>query len=192
MTAEKQSILVIMTGGTIDAEPYEATPDRVTPKDKSQIPALVDQLGLAESCDFFQWKMKDSQDFSEDEIQQLADIIRADERRYFIITHGTDAMVKNAQLLNEALKGSGKTALFVGAMQPLAHGAASDGPENMKLALEVLMTDTPSAEGGAFIVGRGDLGQGRLGPRIFRPDETKKDRVRKIFVETEPHKGMAL
>lgn len=177
-----QNILVIMTGGTIDAEPYEQTPEFVTPLEHSLIPDMVKQLGYGEgTCDFFQWIMKDSQEFTREEMQQLADIIKADAREHFVITHGTDAMVKNARLLDEFLQDSGKTVFFVGAMEPLTHGGRSDGPENLRRAIDTIQAVGEEQNGGVFIIGRGEVANGKLGPCMFRPDEAAKDKTRKLF-----------
>lgn len=174
-------ILVIMSGGTIDAEGYEETPDRVTPLERSLIPDMVERLGHADRCEFFQWLMKDSQDFSAEEIGQLADIIRADERQHFIVTHGTDAMVQNAKRLEGFLEGSGKTVFFVGAMEPLVHGKGSDGPENLDHAFKHIRETAQGQGGGVFIVGRSEIAKGTYGPRIYRPGEAVKDREHKVF-----------
>lgn len=184
MTAPKPPILVVMTGGTIDAEPYETTPEFVTPLEKSLIPDMVAELGYEKDvCDFFQWMMKDSQAFTREEMHELASIIRADEREHFVITHGTDAMVQNAQLLDEFLQGSGKTVFFVGAMEPLTHGGRSDGPENLKRALDTIHA-VGDEQSGVYIIGRGEVAKGKLGPCMFKPDEAAKDKERKVFVST--------
>lgn len=174
-------ILVIMTGGTIDAEKYDQTPDRVTPLEHSLIPSMVEQLGHADKCECFQWIMKDSQDFDKEEIGQLAEIIRRDERELFIVTHGTDAMVKNAKLLESFLEGSGKTVFFVGAMEPLRHGEKSDGPENLDYTFRHIRQTAKEQDSRVFIVGRSEMAQGQYGPRIYRPDAVEKNRERKLF-----------
>ena len=188
--AKQPDILVIMTGGTIDAEPYDATPEFVTPLEQSLIPDLVRELGYADDmCDFFQWIMKDSQDFSEAEIRELAEIIRHDDRSQFIITHGTDAMIDNAALLEKFLEGSGKTVFFVGAMEPLTHGPRSDGQKNLMRALDTIADVNKEHGEGVFIIGRGEVAKGKLGACMFKPEEAVKDRERKIFVQVEQGMG---
>lgn len=178
--------LVIMSGGTIDSHPYESTPDRVSPLEVSIVPDMVRELGYGDECDFFQWIMKDSQDFTPDEIRELAGIIRDDTRETYIVTHGTDAMPKNASLVKELLAGSGKTVLFVGAMEPLMHGKTSDGPDTLKYALEHIDAIHEN-EPGVYIIGRGEMAKGKYGPRRFDPDEAVKDREHKIFRPKEEY-----
>lgn len=178
--------LLIMSGGTIDSHPYESTPDRVTPLEVSVVPDMVRELGYGDECDFFQWIMKDSQDFTQDEIRELAEIIRADEREKFIVTHGTDAMPRNASLVKELLAESGKTVLFVGAMEPLTHGKTSDGRDTLNYALENIDAIHEN-EPGVYIIGRGEMAKGQPGPRRFDPDKAVKDRENKIFRPTEGH-----
>lgn len=183
MVSGKPSIVVIMTGGTIDAEPYETTPDRVTPLAHSVIPDVVRKMGYPENyCDFYPWIMKDSQEFTQAEISELADIIRADDRRNFVITHGTDAMKENALLLDGYLKNSKKIVFFVGAMEPLKHGDASDGPANLKKALDTIGQVKEQVGEGVFIIGRGEIAPGKFGPCMFRPNAVEKDKARKLFV----------
>lgn len=181
--------LVIMSGGTIDAEEYETTPDRVTPLEQSIVPDMVQELGHGDACDFYQWIMKDSQDFTKEEIRELAGIIAGDERQHYIVTHGTDAMPKNAKILEDILEGSGKTVFFVGAMEPLKHGERSDGPEALKRALETIEA-VHEQDPGVYIIGRGEVAKGKYGPCMFKPDEVVKDRENKLFrPKEEPAAG---
>lgn len=178
------NILVIMSGGTIDSEKYDSTPDRVTPLAKSIIPQTVreiqDEMGIGEQCDFFEWIMKDSQDFEKGEIDALAEIIKTDERQQYIVTHGTDAMVKNAKALKKALEGTGKTVFFVGAMEPLTHGKESDGQPNLKFALEHIK-GVAENDPGVYIIGRSKGTDGKFRPWKFDPDETIKNKDEKVF-----------
>jgi L-asparaginase len=134
-----RDILIIMTGGTIDAEAY---PDPVRPpryaiplKD-SIVPHVVEELGYEADCRFFQWMMKDSKDFSEMEIYALSVFIEQRRAQHIIVTHGTDRMPENARQLKTLLKGSGKTTVITGAMVPLANGKNSDGYDNLRYAIE--------------------------------------------------------
>jgi L-asparaginase/Glu-tRNA(Gln) amidotransferase subunit D len=179
-------ILVIMSGGTIDAEPYAETPNRVTPLSESKVPKMVADLGYADQCAFYQWMMKDSQDFSADEICQLAKIIRDSGYKKVMVTHGTDAMVKNAGIVQEELHGTDIDVRFVGAMEPLSHGERSDGSASLRVALEDLLVGR-AREKNVYIVGRGMQQNGQLAAAIYDPATTAKDRERKIFVDTQEH-----
>ena len=177
-------ILLIRSGGTIDSEPYA---------DASQPPAMVDTLHGAESLimqtvnglpghalvDHFTWGsrgedrfVKDSQKFDEEDISLLADIIRNDPRRHFILTHGTDAMAKNARLLQQALAGSGKTVIFTGAMVPLSM-SKTDQPSDGVAALAYTLEHIREQPAGVYVAGR-DATTRRMS--LFDPQRAEKNR----------------
>jgi L-asparaginase/Glu-tRNA(Gln) amidotransferase subunit D len=128
--------LFILTGGTIDAEPYEQTPEYITPNRFSVIPAVVTAMHPEKTCGFFTWLLKDSKDFTREEIAELAEIIRGVDQPYIVITHGTDRMPENSRLLAELVGETTKTILFTGSMLPLMNGPESDGFTNLRFALE--------------------------------------------------------
>lgn len=134
----------------MDSEPYpdpHNPPEIVTTlhgKENKVLP-IVANLPYQELVDYHQWTdaeekrfVKDSAEFSDDDIRALADIIRKSPHRYFILTHGTTRMSKNAMMLQEILKGSGKVVAFVGAMVPhsMDHKHESDGPAALDHAIE--------------------------------------------------------
>lgn len=175
-------ILVVITGGTIDAEPYIKTPERVQPLSQSMIPSLITALGYTERCTFLQWAMKDSQDFSPAEMQRLAQRIQESGCKHAVVTHGTDTMVKNAAIVQDALCQTDIQVRFVGAMEPLMHGERSDGPQNMKLALEDL-TQGVARPKNVYIVGRGMQADGCIAAAIYDPATSFKDKEKKLFVD---------
>jgi len=159
----KKDVLVIMTGGTIDAEPYTDPahpPKRATMLTHSMIPTTMEQMGFAQRCDFLPWRAKDSNDFTPEEMRDLAQIIRTSKARYVIVTHGTDAMADHSrdimqrlQLPDSSLRSdhpSGatvpfvrgewpsrdKVVVFTGAMVPLANGPRSDAYKNLHYICE--------------------------------------------------------
>lgn len=127
-------IILIRTGGTIDAEPY--SDPRNPPKyiaalseKKSLIISVIRKLGYTVEEFHFgdvvteRRFVKDSKKFTRKDIQQLAEIIKSNKNRYFIVTHGTDAMRKNAYVLKNMLLGVDKIVIFVGSIVPLSmHG----------------------------------------------------------------------
>jgi L-asparaginase len=149
-----KDILFIMTGGTIDAEPYPnpASPPRhaIALKD-SVVPDAVAALGLAGDCRFFQWMMKDSKDFTKDEIYALSVFVRQRRAMHIVITHGTDRMAEAARELSRLLKDSGKVVALTGAMVPLTNGAASDAYENLRFVIGEMETWQP----GVYVVMHG-------------------------------------
>ena len=154
-------ILVIITGGTIDAEAY---PDPANPPQKaamlaeSAVPAALAAMHLARPYYCYLWLRKDSKDFTEADIQGLAQVIRASGHRDIVITHGTDKMVENSRLLDNVISEWGHAPIppasrlallgsqqqndpfykiaFTGAMMPLSNGAQSDGYRNLRYAME--------------------------------------------------------
>ncbi len=157
-------ILLMRTGGTVDAQPYEdpwnPTPIVTTLKgDASPLWSTVQTLDGHEHVDGFSWIgsaedrfVKDSQEFTPEDMDVLASIIKNDERRYFILTHGTDAMAENAAALQKALAGYDKVVAFVGAMVPLSmHGADKcTGVE----ALQYTIDNLRDQQAGVHIVAR--------------------------------------
>ncbi len=153
-------ILVIITGGTIDAEAY---PDPVNPPklatmlEDTAVPQALAEMNLSRKYYCFVWLRKDSKQFTEEDIAALARIIRHSGHQDIVITHGTDRMVENARLLSEVLgrlteqgearSGGGSEAwggklpiqiriAFTGSMIPLSNGKHSDGYRNLKYAME--------------------------------------------------------
>lgn len=175
-------ILLIRTGGTIDAAPYD-DPKRPPPfvttlgSTESLVMPTVSRLVEGANVDGFSWGLseerfvKDSQLFTPDDLTALADVIRRDDHAYFVVTHGTDAMAKNAAFLQEMLKGSGKVVVFTGAMVPLSMSSRhkGDGEEALDFALKHVTAQRP----GVYVMGR-DAHTKRLG--FYNSDEVQKDR----------------
>ncbi len=178
-------ILLIRTGGTIDAQPYDDVnyaPDFVTTlKDGDSlvmptIRALANHA-LVDEYHCGKWEegmfVKDSDLFTPQNVLALAHIIKKDERNFFILTHGTDAMAKNAAFLQKLLDGSGKTVAFTGAMVPLSmqHQHPSDGIAGLAYTIDNIAAQPP----GVYIVGRATE-TGELG--FFNPSKVHKDWAR--------------
>ena len=134
-----KDILIIMTGGTIDAEPYADPahpPKHAIPLRDSLVPQAVEKLGHADDCRFFQWVMKDSKDFTKSELYAMSVFIKQRRAEHIIITHGTDRMPENSRELMRLMEGSDKTVVFTGAMVPLSNGKQSDAYDNLRFAIE--------------------------------------------------------
>jgi L-asparaginase/Glu-tRNA(Gln) amidotransferase subunit D len=183
MMVMDERILVIRTGGTIDAVPYDDPrnpPDYVETlkRDDSLTIPTIKRLGNPTPIDEFTWGewqenqfVKDSKLFTPQDMDALATIIKNDTHRTFIVTHGTDAMVKNATMLQERLANSGKVVVFVGAMIPLSmHDKhKSDAVDSLSFAINHITSQEP----GVYIVGRDDHTR-RLD--FFNPCYVEKDR----------------
>lgn len=157
-----------MTGGTIDACPYDVTPRNITPLKESLVPQAVNSLGFDDKCNFIQFAMKDSKDFTDEDLLRLADIIQTSSADIIIVTHGTDNMPQNSRQISEVLKNTSKVVVFTGSMKPLSHGPTSDGYENLKVAL----TEHEALSAGVYVVMHG---------RWFNPHGLRKDLGTKTF-----------
>lgn len=134
-----KDILVIMTGGTIDAEAYPDPanpPPNAVPLKDSAVPDALHAMGYDDDCRCYQWLMKDSKEFTERNLDELATMIRERRAQHIIITHGTDRMPENSRDLMKFLGSTDKTVIMTGAMIPLANGKESDGYENLRFAVE--------------------------------------------------------
>lgn len=175
-------ILLIRTGGTIDSKPYDdpkKPPQYVNTLSGSEslIMPTIKKLPNHENVDGFTWLpyqesrfVKDNQLFTKQDIDELATLIKNDDHELFVISHGTDAMVKNALILQEKLLDSGKVVAFTGAMVPLSmhEKHRSDGLDSLRFSLEHIMSKEPSV----YVVGR-DEHTRRLD--FFNPADVQKD-----------------
>ncbi len=165
----EKNILVIMTGGTIDAEAYDDTPRDIVPRETSVVPELMEAIGAAQKCEFEAWRMKDSKHLSEDELLELAEMIKVAKQRYVLVTHGTDAMAENSRFVKQQLVDVDKVVVFTGAMTPLAHGESkSDGYANVIFVVD----EMASLSSGVYVGMHGQW---------FAPDRLQKDFERKMF-----------
>jgi L-asparaginase/Glu-tRNA(Gln) amidotransferase subunit D len=157
----QSSILVIITGGTIEAlyNPEEGTPYFVpvpTSVKESCIPQALIELGFSPSTyDICPLTMKDSKKVTTDALDFILN--HAIEKQYdkVVVVHGTDTMPIHARYLEDRLEqwGSEHNAnllriVLTGAMQPLRdkHGhwrPQSDGWENLRRAMDDVKTQPP-------------------------------------------------
>ena len=166
--------LIIMTGGTIDAEAYPdpaRPPKDAIPLKDSLVPGAIEELGYGEDCRFFQWMMKDSKAFTPAEIYAMSVFIKQRRAEHIIITHGTDRMAENSRELSRLMKDSGKVVAVTGSMLPLSNGRHSDGYDNLRYAIEHI----ESWPAGVHVV---------MHARKFDPSRLKKNFVTQQFEET--------
>jgi hypothetical protein len=185
----KDKILLIRTGGTFDSEPY-ADPSKppvnvTTRKGKdSFIASTVASFSMHDDVVIDVWKpekekrfVKDSKGFSIDDMIALAHKIKESEYHYIVITHGTDAMAKNAKNLQHALTGSDKVVAMVGSMVPLSmhkkktpqgQAIVSDGVETLEFTLKHIRDKSQ----GLYVAGR-DAETRKL--KFFNPQHVQKN-----------------
>ncbi len=138
-SADKASILIIYTGGTIGMkqDPSDLT---LKPFDFSQILDEAPELGkFACRIDTYTFNpIIDSSDVEPALWQQLAQLIydRYDEHDGFVILYGTDTMAYSASALSFMLEGLTKPVIFTGSQLPIGV-PRTDGRENLISSVEI-------------------------------------------------------
>ncbi len=138
-SAEKASILLIYTGGTIGMK-VDPADMALKPFDFGQILAEVPELGkFAYRIDSWTFERAiDSSDVEPSLWQSLARLIEEKYDKYdgFVILHGTDTMAFSASALSFMLEGLTKPVIFTGSQLPIGM-ARTDGKENLISSVEI-------------------------------------------------------
>jgi L-asparaginase len=140
-------ILVLTTGGTLDAVAYSQTPENVAFEGGSKVKLTLNNMRAEGTLDarLSEFKLvevcqKDSKSLSESDLQEIKLLIDQCPEEHVLITHGTDRMPENARWLKANVKG--KQVAVTGSMKPLAHGdPGSDGFQNLVDSVRMLMAD---------------------------------------------------
>ncbi len=141
-------IQVYITGGTFDKE-YNFITGELFFKD-THLKEMF-QLGRCTlDIDIKTLMMVDSLEMTDEDRDIIVHNCRKCPSRSIIITHGTDMMVKTAEIL-AAAKIPEKTIVLTGAMIPYAFGTSSDGFFNLGSALAFSQTLPP----GVYVVMNG-------------------------------------
>jgi L-asparaginase len=122
------------TGGTIDKVYFDA-------KSEYQVGAPQVEEILKDSNVAFEWEVssilqKDSLEMTDEDRQNIRDIIEKEPFEKIIITHGTDTMVETAKFL---IGIPNKTIVFTGAMEP-ARSRYTDATFNVGCAIGAVQT----------------------------------------------------
>lgn len=177
-----QKIIILCTGGTIDARPYEnpsRPPTLVTTLKTSEslIPSTLRQICPSHPLEFptlsshhEETFSKDSKQYTDTDLMELAQLISSSTQQYFLLTHGTDAMVANASKLKLLLRHLDKVVILTGSMIPLSMHPRqpSDAHANLVYALTKIYSQKP----GVWIVGRNSRTHLL---ELFSPDRIKKN-----------------
>lgn len=124
-------IQLIVTGGTFDK-----TYDHIHGElyfEHTHIPKMLERSRCKLPVQVTPLLLKDSLEFTEDDIKKIENTCRSTAAKSIVITHGTDTMVETAKRL--AKLNLDKTILLTGAMIPYAFGSSSDGFFNLGCAL---------------------------------------------------------
>ena len=143
--AEKSSLLLIYTGGTIGMKEDPAI-QALRPFDFSQILAEVPELRkFACKIDSYTFDpLIDSSDVEPSSWRTLVSLIETkyDEYDGFVILHGTDTMAYSASALSFMIEGLTKPIIFTGSQLPIG-APRTDGKENLISAVEIASAKDP-------------------------------------------------
>tara|TARA_Y100000746_G_C15382899_1_gene398942 strand:+ start:576 stop:1070 length:495 start_codon:yes stop_codon:yes gene_type:complete len=156
-------IKIFSTGGTFDKEFNEITGELFFKK--TQLYELL-ELGRSKlDVKIETLMMVDSLKMSNSERQYIVDKCKNEKTNNIIITHGTDTMVKTAELIANQI--TDKTIILTGAMIPIKFGS-SDGLFNLGSAMSFVQVLEP----GVYITMNG---------RYFSYDNVRKNKKLGIF-----------
>ena len=149
-------IKIITTGGTIDKIYFDQKSEFQV--GDPQIAEALKGANVTLEYEVFSLLRKDSLDMTDADRKLIHDTVSADSSRLFVITHGTDTMIRTARALQDI---SGKVIVLTGAMQP-ARFRMTDAVFNIACAVTAvqLLSD------GVYIAMNG---------RIFQPDMARKN-----------------
>jgi len=150
------------TGGTIDKVYFDS-------KSEFEVgsPMVIEMLkdaNVAFESECESILRKDSLDLSDADRQMIRDRVLAESCDRIVITHGTDTMIRTAELLMDI---QGKTIVLTGSMQP-ARFRVTDAAFNLGAAVAAVQC-LPT---GVYLAMNG---------RIFRPPKVRKNRERNCF-----------
>ena len=156
-------IKIFSTGGTFDKEFNEITGELFFKE--TQLYELL-ELGRSKlDVKIETLMMVDSLTMSNTERQYIVDKCKNEKTNNIIITHGTDTMVKTAELIANQI--TDKTIILTGAMIPIKFGS-SDGLFNLGSAMSFVQVLEP----GVYITMNG---------RYFNYDNVRKNKKLGVF-----------
>ena len=122
-------LCIVTTGGTIDKVYFDDKSDFQI--GEPQIGRILEELGVAFRFNVIALLRKDSLHMNEDDRQLLRQTIAAQAASHVLVTHGTDTMVRTAQVLADI---ADKTIVLTGALNP-ARFRGSDAEFNIGCAV---------------------------------------------------------
>lgn len=162
-------IRIITTGGTFD-KLYDAIKGELTFRE-SQLPRILQQARITLSVCIEGALAVDSLYMSEEERLNVVEHIKASAEKKVVVIHGTDTMVKTAELLASSGIEEDKTVVFTGAMIPYSL-ENSDAEFNLGCAVTAVQLAAP----GIYVA---------MGGRIFSYDNVRKNREKGVFESLE-------
>ncbi len=163
---DARTIRIITTGGTFDKH-YDALKGELTFRE-SHLPRILNQSRVTLPIHLDSLCAVDSLVMTEEQREMIVSNAVASVEELVVIIHGTDTMVKTAQLLESSLpEGDNHTFVFTGAMIPYAL-EDSDAVFNLGCA----MTAVQLLSHGVYVT---------MGGRIYTADNVRKNREKGIF-----------
>lgn len=132
--AQKEKILFILTGGTIDSF-YDGSKDTVVPRPHSIVPQYIRSLKMPIDTEFKEVCMKDSRDLTQKDLAKILRTVKKSHYKKIVITHGTYTAPDTARIINANFKGLDKTVVITCSMMPLDGFTGSDAPFNLGFAV---------------------------------------------------------
>ena len=127
-------ITFIQTGGTIDKDYPHTTRGWAFEFGEPATHRILDRLAPSFTFEVITAFLKDSLEITDQDRQELADLIARNQDTTFIITHGTDTLIQTAEFLHTRIKD--KLIVVTGAMRP-ERFSNSDAPINLGMAIGV-------------------------------------------------------
>ncbi|XP_076099806.1 uncharacterized protein LOC143069186 [Mytilus galloprovincialis] len=163
MSENRNGILIIQTGGTIDKRYPRTHLGYAFEIEEPAAERIISRAKVPYSVQFVTACRKDSQDINQDERQKILDGCKLSIYKKILITHGTDTMIETGAFLAEHQLD--KTVVLTGAFLPEAF-KDSDADFNVGFAIGALQVlDKP----GVFIVMNGEINEWN---KITRNKET--------------------
>jgi L-asparaginase len=162
------AIRIFVTGGTFDKE-YDLINGQLYFKD-THVQEILELGRCTLETHVRPLMMVDSQDMTEADREVIVRNCRSANEEMIVLTHGTDTMVKTAEMVANA--NIGKTIVLTGAMIPYKFGS-SDGLFNLGTAMAFVQ----SLNAGVYIAMNG---------RYFNWNNVKKNHRTGFFEEVKP------
>jgi len=159
--AKKETIEIILTGGTIDST-WDGISDTAKVNSHSVIPSYFKKLIIYSKIKFSEICMKDSRQLSQRNIAHVLRVIENSKTKKIIVTHGTYTMPDTAKFIEANLKRKDQTIIFTGSMVPLEGFYPTDATFNLGFALSKVQ-DLPA---GIYLCMNGET---------FTPQEVAKN-----------------
>lgn len=178
------NVLVITTGGTISARPYQdpRRPPPLCSADTESIDPVQEALAASAAAiniRFAPLSPRDSKLIDDLYRRDIVATIEEASECAVLITHGTDTILDTCDYLFAHLPSSldWKRIILTGSMTPLANGSTSDGRANLGYSLDRLRRRDPALEKLNVVLHDFDK-DGAWKPRLY---PYRPNRYRKLF-----------